>query len=410
MLNKAKKKVNEYGQEHLLAFYNELNPDKQEELIDDINKIDFSLITRVYKEINVQSCPARDVTPMKATDSTLFSQVERDKYIAIGNQAIADGKVAALTMCGGMGTRLGHNGPKGTYDIGLPSHKSLFEIQACGLKDVGEGNIPWYIMTSNINNDATVQFFKDHDFFGYPSENIFFFRQAMISVLNKDGKILLESKDKVLKSPNGNGGLFLSLKESGGLDDMNKRGIEYLFICGIDNCLVKMADPVFVGYHISEGAPACAKSFMKRTAEEKAAIFCYSEGKPFVIEYTEIPEELANARDENGAFIYGDTNVLNYIFNVNIIEELCQYYMPYHPAIKKVTYLDTNSGSCVTIPDGLKFELFLFDYFSHIEDLRLLRIDRDQEFAPVKNQTGIDSVETAREMYMKVHKEEWHNG
>ena len=209
MLNKAKKKVNEYGQEHLLAFYNELNPAKQEELIDDINKIDFSLITRVYKEINVQSCPARDVTPMKATDSTLFSQGERDKYIAIGNQAIADGKVAALTMCGGMGTRLGHNGPKGTYDIGLPSHKSLFEIQACGLKDVGEGNIPWYIMTSNINNDATVQFFKDHDFFGYPSENIFFFRQAMISVLNKDGKILLESKDKVLKSPNGNGGRLL---------------------------------------------------------------------------------------------------------------------------------------------------------------------------------------------------------
>lgn len=406
MLDKVKKIIAEYGQDHLLAFFDELSPAQQEDLIENINKIDFSLIARVYKEINAPKTPICGVSPMKAADSTTFSKEEADKYVNIGKKAIVDGKVGALTMCGGMGTRLGHSGPKGTFDIGLPSHKSLFEIQACGLKEVGNGNIPWYIMTSNINHDDTVRFFEEHNFFGYPCENIFFFKQAMISVLNKEGKILLENKGKILKSPNGNGGLFLSLKEAGGLDDMKKRGVEYLFICGIDNCLVKMADPVFVGYHISEGAPACAKSFMKRTAEEKAAIFCYSNGRPFVIEYTEIPEELASQRDDNGAFTYGDTNVLNYIFNVNIIDGLCQYYMPYHAAIKKVTYLDTNDGNYVTIPNGLKFELFLFDYFTHIEDLRLLRIDREQEFAPVKNPTGIDSVVTAREMYMKVHKEE----
>ncbi len=406
MINDIRKLLEKYGQEHLLAFYEELDACGKKQLLCDIEAVDFPLIERVYNEINAPKEPAKDVTPMKAADSTVFSQEERSAYTCIGNKAIAAGKVAALTMCGGMGTRLGHNGPKGTYDIGLPSHKSLFEIQACGLKETGNGSIPWYIMTSNINHEDTVRFFENHDFFGYPRENIIFFRQAMISVLNKDGKILLEDKGKILKSPNGNGGLFLSLKEAGGLDDMRKRGVQYLFICGIDNCLVKMADPVFVGYHISEGAPACAKSFMKRSPDEKAAIFCYSQGHPFVIEYTEIPENLANERDENGAFAYGDTNVLNYIFNVDIIEDLCKYYMPYHAAVKKVTYMDTNDGNCVTIPDGLKFELFLFDYFSHIEDLRLLRIDREQEFAPVKNPTGIDSVVTAREMYLKVHKEE----
>lgn len=406
MINDIKNLLEKYDQEHLLAFYEELDADGKKQLLCDIENVDFSLIERVYKEINDLKAPAEDVTPMKAADSTVFSQEERSGYTDIGNKAIASGKVAALTMCGGMGTRLGHNGPKGTYDIGLPSHKSLFEIQACGLKEVGNGSIPWYIMTSNINHEDTVNFFDKHDFFGYPRENIFFFRQAMISVLDKDGKILLEDKGKILKSPNGNGGLFLSLKEAGGLDDMKKRGVQYLFICGIDNCLVKMADPVFIGYHISEGAPACAKSFMKCAPDEKAAIFCYSQGHPFVIEYTEIPANLANERDENGDFTYGDANVLNYIFNVNIIDDLCKYYMPYHAAVKKVTYMDTNEGKCVTIPDGLKFELFLFDYFSHIEDLRLLRIDRDQEFAPVKNPTGIDSVVTARELYLKVHKEE----
>lgn len=406
MYNDICEKLNKYGQQQLLSFYNILDDKEKKQLIDDINSIDFDLVTRAYREINGEKTVPQGVTPMKAGDSTAFSPEEYNRYTEIGKKEIKKGSVAALTMCGGQGTRLGHTGPKGTYDIGLRSHKSLFEIQCDGLKAAGEGNIPWYIMTSNINHDDTVRFFEEHNFFGYPKDNIFFFKQEMMAVLNKEGKVLLEDKGKILKSPNGNGGLFLSLKKAGGLEDMRRRGVQHIFICGIDNCLVKMADPLFVGYYMEAKAPVAAKSFMKRSAEEKAAIFCYADGRPYVIEYTEIPKELANMKYSDGSFVYGDTNVLNYIFNIDIIDELCMYPMPYHGAVKKITYMDTNSGEYVTITDGLKFELFLFDYFVRLEDLSLLRIDREKEFAPVKNLTGVDSSETAREMYIKVHEEE----
>ena len=406
MYNEIYRKLNNYGQQHLLSFYETLGEKEKKELLLDIDSIDFELISRVYKEIYSERTAARAVSPMPAGDSTAFSREEYDKYAEIGMNEIMAGKVAALTMCGGQGTRLGHSGPKGTYDIGLRSHKSLFEIQCDGLKAVGGGNIPWYIMTSNINHDDTVSFFEQHEFFGYPPENIFFFKQEMMAVLNKGGKILLEDKGKILKSPNGNGGLFLSLKKAGGLEDMRRRGVRHIFICGIDNCLVKMADPLFIGYYMVAKAPVAAKSFMKRSADEKAAIFCYADGRPYVIEYTEIPEALANMRNPDGSFTYGDTNVLNYIFNIDVIDELCEYPMPYHGAVKKVTYMDTNSGEYVTIADGLKFELFLFDYFVQLDNLSLMRIDREKEFAPVKNLTGVDSSETAREMYIKVHGEE----
>lgn len=406
MYNDLLEKVNKYDQQHLLKYYGELNDIDKQSLLCDINSLDFQLVSRVYDEINSEKILPKDITPMQAGDAEAFSQEEYDRYFTLGLKEIDLGHVAALTMCGGQGTRLGHNGPKGTYDIGLRSHKSLFEIQCDGLKTIGKGNIPWYLMTSNINHDDTVSFFEKNNYFGYPKENIFFFKQEMMAVLNKNGKILLENKGKILKSPNGNGGLFVSLKKAGGLDDMKNRGVKHIFICGIDNCLVKMADPLFVGYYLEKKAPVAAKSFMKRSAQEKAAIFCYSGGKPYVIEYTEIPDNLAGMQDENGKFVYGDTNVLNYIFDIDIIDNLCQYPMPYHVAVKKVSHLDTNSGEYVTIPDGLKFELFLFDYFTQIKDLSLLRINREEEFAPVKNLTGIDSSETAREMYIKVHEEE----
>ena len=343
---------------------------------------------------------------MPCTDAAALPQKERAALYAEGLEAIRRGELAALTMAGGQGTRLGHDGPKGTYDIGLPSHKSLFEIQCDGLKAISAEagrTVPWYIMTSHINHDESVAFFEKNNWFGYPREDVFFFPQTMIPAMSKDGRLLLAQKDQILQSPNGNGGMFVSLLRSGGIADMRRRGIRYLFVCGIDNCLVRMADPLFMGFLLKSGKEAAAKSFIKRDAGEKAGVFCYRNGRPFVWEYTEITDAYANLKDADGVWVYGDTNVLNYIFTLDKVEAIAGQGLPYHRAVKKLTYLNETSGENAVMPDGFKFEQFLFDAFLWLEDLAVLRIIREQEFAPVKNKTGIDSAESAREMYLAVH-------
>jgi len=410
LLNKAK----EFKQEHLLAFYDELSEEQRKNILSDIENIDFSLMKDLYENVACAKAQkgAECISPISCTDATVMAEDEKKRLYNKGLESLKKGKMMALTMAGGQGTRLGHTGPKGTYDIGLPSHKSLFEIQCCGLKKVSEEagcKVLWYIMTSHINHAETVAFFEEHNYFDYGKENIVFFPQAMIPAMDKDGRILLESKYSVNKSPNGNGGLFSSLKQIGGFEELRKKGITRIFICGIDNCLVKMADPLFLGYFEEAGYKVAAKSFIKRTADEKAGVFCKKDGKPAVIEYTEIPSELAALQDENGVWVYGDTNVLNYIFDIDTAEFLATAGMPYHTAVKKLTHIDIATGEEAIIPDAYKFELFLFDAFTSIDDLGVFRIERTEEFAPVKNATGVDSAESAREMYMEIHKEEKEN-
>lgn len=412
--NALREKLARFGQEQLLAFYGELSEDEKARLSEDIENIDFELMSELYRKTFEDSSQKAggELSPLRGTDAAAMSEAERSRLYKLGLDEISDGRMAALTMAGGQGTRLGHNGPKGTYDIGLPSHKSLFEIQCDGLKRVSKEAgraVPWYIMTSHINNAETEAFFKEHDYFGYGKENIVFFKQEMIPALDRGGRLLLENKYTVLKSPNGNGGLFSSLRRVGAFNDMRKRGVSRIFICGIDNCLVKMADPLFLGFLEDGGYKAAAKSFLKRTADEKAGVFCMKDGKPNVVEYTEMPEELAAMQYENGEWVYGDTNVLNYIFDIDTAEALADEGLSYHIAVKKINYLDADTGEEAMIPDGYKFELFLFDAFSKLDDLGILRIERTEEFAPVKNKTGVDSAESAREMFLNVHKEEFIN-
>lgn len=404
-------KAKEYGQEKLFCFYEELTPEQQGSLVSDIEKIDFNLMKDLYENVACKDATTAEATieSIPCTDSTSMSEDEKKRLYQIGLNALAKGKMAALTMAGGQGSRLGHNGPKGTYDIGLPSRKSLFEIQCCSLKKVSEEagyKVPWYIMTSHINHKETAEFFEKHNYFGYGKENITFFPQAMVPAMDKNGNILLENKHTVLLSPNGNGGLFASLKQMGMFDEMRNKGITRIFICGIDNCLVKMADPLFLGFMEESGYKAVAKSNIKTSAEEKVGVFCLRNGKPSVIEYTEIPPELAALKDENGVWVYGDANILNYIFDINTAESLAETGMPYHIAVKKMKCIDFATGEIVEIPDACKFELFLFDAFLNLESLGLLRVLRQEEFAPVKNATGADSPEIARKMYIAMHKEE----
>lgn len=410
-LSKELEKARGFGQEKLFSFYEELTQEQKESLLSDIQKIDFDLMKSLYQGLTCKQAEraTEKIEPIACNDATSMDAKEKTRLYNIGLKSLGEGKMAALTMAGGQGTRLGHTGPKGTYDIGLPSHKSLFEIQCCGLKKVSAEagrKVQWYIMTSHINHEDTVAFFEKNNYFDYGKENITFFPQMMIPALDREGHILLENKYTVLKSPNGNGGLFASLKSLGLFEEMRNKGITRIFVCGIDNCLVKMADPLFLGYLEDSGHKAVAKSFIKRTADEKAGVFCKRGGRPTVIEYTEIPLELAELKDEAGVWVYGDTNVLNYIFDIDIAESLAKVGMSYHIAIKKLNCVDFDTGETQVIPNGYKFELFLFDAFAQLDSLGILRIERTEEFAPVKNPTGIDSAESAKEMYMAIHKEE----
>lgn len=406
----ARKKVAEYKQEHLLEYIDFLDVNEKERLLDDILNIDFHFLLELYKNADKEICAeSLDLKPAVGVPKSTMSQKELEEIYEIGLAEISRGNLCAVTMAGGQGSRLGHEGPKGTYDIGLPSHKSLFEIQCDGLKKISEKaniSIPWYIMTSETNHDDSVAFFEKNNYFGYPKEDIMFFKQSMIPVMDRQGRVLLETPAKILKSPNGNGGLFSSLKENSIFSDMHKRGIKWIFICGIDNVLVKMADPYFLGFTIKSKYKASAKSFLKRDAGEKAGVFCYKDGRPYVIEYTEIPKEYAELKDENGDYVYGDTNVLNYIFDIDVAEDIASVGLPYHTQIKSVTAYINGEYVESKKPDSYKFETFLFDSFSMLDDMGIFRIEREEEFAPVKNKTGIDSAETAREMYLAVYGED----
>lgn len=410
---KAKKLTEKFGQEHLLAFYHELTEKEQECLLEQILSIDFNLIKQLYEHAEAEEAGQTEIqgeiTPIGCTEKTAIPEDVLKKYEEAGRQAMKEGKFAAVTMAGGQGTRLGHNGPKGTYDIGLESHMSLFEIQCMRLKKKREElgvNIPWYIMTSKENDEATRAFFEDHDYFGYDRDDIMFFVQCMLPMIHRDGKIVLCEKGKIKEGADGHGGIFTAMIRSGVAADMKKRGVQWIFVGGIDNVLVRLCDPMFVGFMEASGQMIGGKSLIKRDPYEKAGVFCRRDGKPYVIEYTEISDEMAQMTDENGQFVYGDAHILCNMFNVKVFDIMGDRGLPYHTAVKKAAYIDA-SGELITpdTPNAYKFEAFIFDAFHFFDDMAILRIKREEEFAPVKNKEGEDSPETARALFVNCGEE-----
>ena len=312
-------------------------------------------------------------------------------------------------MAGGQGTRLGHNGPKGTFDLGLPSHKSIFEILCDTLilaKNTYGITIPWYLMTSNENNLATVNFFEEHNYFGYPKDAIHFFKQGELPMVGTDGKILLNESGLIKLAANGHGGIFESMCKSNVLEDMKSKRIEWVFIGGVDNVLAKMVDPVLMGLCINNNTLAGGKSLVKAGPKEKVGVFCKRNGKPSVVEYTEITEEMANAKDENGELVFGESHIICNLFNIKALENISKNSLPYHSAFKKATYMNEEKQIVTSdTPNAYKFEAFIFDAFSTLDDMSILRVKREEEFAPVKNATGVDSPETAKTLYLNY----WNN-
>lgn len=302
----------------------------------------------------------------------------------------------------------GHNGPKGTYIVNVkPNPKSLFEILCDNLKRAKEKYnviIPWYIMTSRENNAQTEEFFVKNNYFDYPKEAVKFFIQGELPMVNTEGKILLNEEGIIKEAADGHGGIFEAMFKNNIVKDMEEKGIEWIFIGPVDNPLANMVDEILIGISKENGVLEAGKSLVKASPEEKVGVFCKKNGKPSVIEYTEITKEMANAVDNNNNLIYGESHINCNMFNIKGIEIIGNKKLPYHSAFKKATYLDEN-GNVIKPeePNAYKFESFIFDAFNKLDEMLVLRVKREEEFAPVKNKEGVDSVETAIELYNKYH-------
>ena len=402
--------LKKYNQEHLLRGYDKLDEKHKKELLNQIANIDFELISMLYDNTKKESLKNHDeIKPMEYLDKYKLNEKYKF-YEEIGKKTIKEEKLAAVTMAGGQGTRLGHDGPKGTYDLGLDSHKSLFELLADGLKlEEKKYNvtIPWFIMTSRENNKQTLEFFEKNKYFGFKKDvNIFFFMQGELPMVDTEGKILIGEDGLIKQAADGHGGIYESLVKSEMTDKMKHLGIEWVFIAGVDNCLVKMVDPVLIGTAIDKKVTVACKSIVKSNPHEKVGVFCRRNGKPSVIEYSEISNEMAEAIDEKGELLYGESHILCNLFNLEAVERMGKTPLPYHSAFKKTKYIDKDGKLVIPdSPNAYKFEAFLFDAFSEVDDMAILRVKREEEFAPVKNSDdiGVDCPKTARELYEKFH-------
>ena len=400
----AKQILQKYGQEHLLNSFNSLPKEKQSELLDAILTTDFKQMQKLYETTKIKATFENvKLEPIAHITKADLSKEELEQYTSLGEDAIKAGKLAVVTMAGGQGTRLGHNGPKGTYDLGLDSHKSIFEILCDTMKEACKKynvTIPWYLMTSDANNKDTIKFFEDHNYFGYPKEAVSFFIQGKLPMIDTNGKILLDEDGMIKQAADGHGGIFEAMRKNGVLYNMKEKGIEWVYIGGVDNVLAKMVDPVLTGLAISEGTLMAGKSVVKANPHERVGVFCKKDNKPNVIEYTEISDELAESTDEKGELLYGESHILCNQFHLSALEKISTNKLPYHVAFKKASYLN-NKGEVVqpTEPNAYKFEAFLFDAFSTVDNMSILRVKREDEFAPVKNAEGVDSPETARALY-----------
>ena len=401
----------QYEQEQLLRLYDELTEAEKYSLLDQIISTKLDLVESLFDKLvrsKEEQVSLSEFEPLIPEDLSEASEEARARYYEKGIELIRNGKVAVVLLAGGQGTRLGHEGPKGTYSIGLPSGKSLFQLQCERLINLAKKAgryIPWYIMTSPENHKETISFFETFGYFGYPKEDIYFFEQGVLPLLGEDGKIIMSSKSGISTGPDGNGGCLLALEDKGYLTKMKEKGIEWLYINGVDNALVRVADPYFLGYTALSGFKASNKVVSKKHAEEKAGVLCSKNGRPTMVEYSEMTAEMAHAKDCKGKLLYDNANIITHMFRMDFVEECLAHNIPFHAAHKKVQYIDNEGKLCnPDKPNCYKFESFIFDLFPLLERIGVLRVNREDEFAPVKNKEGEDSPETARQLMFGMYK------
>lgn len=396
-----------YNQEHIIKLLESLDDSRKEELINQINNIDFHQLMELYQNTKRKiEIKQNKIEAIQYLDKEKLTKNQLDTFNELGEKIIISGNYAVVTMAGGQGTRLGHTGPKGTFKLDVYGKgKYLFEILAENLKEANNKYntiIPWYIMTSKENHDDTKQFLEKNNYFGYDENNVMLFKQGELPLLDVEGKMLIGKDLKIKEASDGNGGVFKSLRTTGMLADMKQRGIKWVFIGGVDNAILKMADVTLLGMAIDRNVQIASKSVVKANPHERVGVFCKMNGHPKVIEYSELPEKMAEEVDNNGELMYGESHIMCNLFTIDAIEQISREPLIYHSAFKKNSYIDENGKEVIpTEPNSYKFEAFIFDSFEIFEDIAILRGKREDDFAPVKNKDGDDSPKTAKELYEK---------
>lgn len=399
----AYRKLEKYGQLHVLKYYDELDEGQKAELLQQVEETDFSILQ--YMEYKNTAAEEKNISPIAAMELDEVTR-RREEFNKIGLEAVRQGKVAAVLLAGGMGTRLGSDDPKCMYDIGLTHPVYIMERLVSNLMDVvneaGGIFVPFFIMTSDKNHDKTVSFMKKMNYFGYDPSMVFFFKQEMAPAADYNGKVYMETKSRISTSPNGNGGWFLSMKRAGLIDKVHELGIEWLNTFAVDNVLQRIADPVFVGATIASGSACGAKTVRKAAPDEKVGVMCLQNGRPSIIEYYEMTPELMETKNENGDPAYNFGVIMNYLFREKDLERIVDEVLPVHIVEKKIPCLDENGNPVSPAePNGYKFEQLVLDMVRELDSCLPVEVERTREFAPIKNKTGIDSVESARELCLK---------
>ena len=392
----AMEKLQKYGQTQLLRFYDELDDSQKSFLLDQIEAVDFGCINLEPIDFN-----KGHIEPMGAMKIAEIKE-RKEELKKVGLECIRAGKAAALLLAGGQGTRLGLDGPKGTLNVGITRELYIFECLINNLMDVVREADSWielFIMTSDKNDEATRAFLKEHSYFGYDESHIHFFVQEMAPATDFEGKVYLEAKDHIALSPNGNGGWYKSMQTAGYEKLLDQMGIEWINIFAVDNVLQRIADPAFIGATILSGCEVGAKVISKVAPEEKVGVLCYRDGRPSIIEYSDLSEEMMYQKDENGDYAYNSGVILNYLFKTAALKRIADMNMPLHVAKKKIPYINDN-GEYIK-PDeinGNKYESLVLDMIEMMDGCMAFEVERGKEFAPIKNMHGVDSLDSAREM------------
>ncbi|KAK9533039.1 hypothetical protein VZT92_010394 [Zoarces viviparus] len=425
-LEQVKQSLESAGQSHILQFWPELCEGERRAFLRELSQLDLKGLEdhcegaaraaaspSASLDLHIEPVSPESIGSTRKSDKESLAVWENE-----GLLQISENGVGVLLLAGGQGTRLGVQYPKGMYNVGLPSSKTLYQIQAERIHKIQEladrkhdskCTVPWYIMTSEFTLAPTQKFFKENNYFGLEPSNIVMFEQRMIPAVTFDGKVILQGKGKIAMAPDGNGGLYQALVDNEVLEDMKKRGVEYLHVYCVDNILVKMADPVFIGFCVSKGADCGAKVVEKAYPAEPVGVVCRVRGVSQVVEYSEIQPETAELRGPEGELVYSAGNICNHFFTRAFLQDVAETYkgqLKQHVAFKKVPFVDTCGNQVKpSKPNGIKMEKFVFDVFPFSRNFVAFEVVREDEFSPLKNADGAatDSPTTARNSLLAQH-------
>ncbi|PKL35986.1 MAG: hypothetical protein CVV44_17340 [Spirochaetae bacterium HGW-Spirochaetae-1] len=400
--------VLDHGQGHVFAYWDELGDDEKVNLLEDLKSVDLTLMKSLFDGIRSEEPGDFGPAPFIAVPSTGEEKARYDEARSAGVGHIREGKVAAFVVAGGQGSRLGFEGPKGKFPVGPVSDRTLFQIHGEKIAKYSEKYntvIPWLVMTSKGNHEETAVYFRENSYFGINEKDVFIFPQNMIPSLDTGGNLVMESKSSLFKNPDGHGGSLTALNSSGVLDEMIKRGIETISYFQVDNPLVKIVDPAFIGFHVLRGAEISSKALKKAYPEEKVGVFVtFTGGRIGVVEYSDLSSDKAHEKDGAGNLVYTAGSIAIHLFDARFVKRItggADISLPFHTAKKKLAVIEKGKQTSV---DGYKFEKFVFDALPLTDKNVVFETIREEEFAPVKNATGVDSLETSQSLMMELHR------